>query len=140
MPGQLTYLTLPVADLPSAARFYERVFDWPPPRNVPHAAFFELPGLTLALMERAAFNQFTDTSDASAPTSALVSWNVPRREEVAELIRRATAEGATVRREPTTLAWGGHAGIIAAPDGQLWEIVWNPRLRNATLQSPNPEP
>ena len=127
MPGQLTYLTLPVADLPSAARFYERVFGWPPPRCVPNAAFFELPGLTLALMERAAFNQFTDTADASAPTSALVSWNVPRREEVAELVRRATAEGASVRREPATLAWGGHAGIIATPDGQLWEIVWNPR-------------
>jgi uncharacterized protein len=129
MPGQLTYLTLPVADLPSAARFYERVFGWPAPRSVPNALFYELPGLTLALMERAAFNQFTGTAD-----------DVPRREEVAELIRRATAEGATVRREPATLAWGGHAGIIAAPDGQLWEIVWNPRLQNATLQSPNAEP
>jgi uncharacterized protein len=140
MPGQLTYLTLPVADLPSAARFYERVFGWPAPRSVPNALFYELPGLTLALMERAAFNQFTGTADDSAPTGALVSWNVPRREEVAELIRRATAEGATVRREPATLAWGGHAGIIATPDGHLWEIVWNPRLQNATLQSPNAEP
>jgi catechol 2,3-dioxygenase-like lactoylglutathione lyase family enzyme len=79
MPGQLTYLTLPVADLPSAARFYERVFGWPAPRSVPNALFYELPGLTLALMERAAFNQFTGTADDSAPTGALVSWNVPRR-------------------------------------------------------------
>ncbi len=128
MPGQLTYLTLPVADLPSAARFYERVFGWPPPRCVPNAVFFERPGLTLALMERVAFNQFTGTSETNPPTSALVSWNVPRREEVAELIHRATGEGATVRREPATLAWGGHAGIIATPDGHLWEIVWNPHL------------
>lgn len=133
MPGRLTYLTLPVADLPSATRFYERVFGWPPQRNVPNAVFFELPGLTLALMERPAFNQFTGTSDAGQPASALVSWNVPRREEVDELIHRALAAGATVRREPATLAWGGHAGIIATPDGQLWEIVWNPR---ATIGSP----
>jgi predicted lactoylglutathione lyase len=133
MPGQLTFLTLPVTDLPSATRFYECVFGWPAPRCVPNAVFFELPGLTLALMERPAFNQFTGNADASSPTSALVSWNVPRREEVDELIHRALAAGATVRRAPATLAWGGHAGVFATPDGQLWEIVWNPR---AIIPSP----
>ena len=125
MGGQLSFLTLPVHDLAAARCFYEAVFGWSAPRPVTSALLFQLSNLTVALMQRTAFDEFIDAGSTAA--AVLVSWNVPNRSDVGALIQRSRDAGATVRREPALLEWGGWAGIIETPDRHLWEIVWNPR-------------
>ena len=128
MHGQLTFVTLPVADLAKATHFYESVFGWIADRRPAPAVFFKLPALTVALLDRAAFDRFTGGNpDRGSPANALCSWNLASAAEVNEMMTRAQATGATTRRQPAPLDWGGWAGIFETPDGHLWEIVWNPR-------------
>ena len=125
--GRLTFLTLPVRDLDAACAFYVALFGWPPPRRAGAAALFHLQNLSVAFMERMAFTDFINGDSTSAP-SALASWNVASRAAVDDLLDRAKAAGARIRRPAGELSWGGWAGLIETPDGHLWEIVWNPRL------------
>ena len=126
VPGRLTYLTLPVRDLDAACTFYMGLFGWALPRRTGPAALFQLSNLTVALMERTAFNDFV-TGDATNVSATLASWNVGSRPEVNDLLNRAKSAGARLRRPAAELSWGGWAGMIETPDGHLWEIVWNPR-------------
>lgn len=126
-PGRLTFLTLPVRDLEAAVAFYVAIFSWQAPRQTGSAALFKLSNLTIALMERMAFTDFINGDPTSAP-SALASWNVASRAAVDDLLDRAKAAGARIRRPAGELSWGGWAGLFETPDGHLWEIVWNPRL------------
>lgn len=136
MSGSLTYLTLPVADLPAATRFYTEVFKWTLERELPLAVFFQTSAFTLALMDQTAFVEFTNQKSVDAGSlSAMCSWNVSSKAEVDRLMARAIKAGATVRRDPALLSWGGRAGIFSTPDGHLWEIVWNPR--NTIARSEN---
>lgn len=129
MNGRLTYVTLPVADLEAAAAFYETVFAWPAPEARTDARFFRLPELTVALLDRRAFQRFAGLQDAeSAPGSAMFSWNVGDRQAVDALLERASAAGAVILKPVERLAWGGWAGVLRTSDGHAWEIVWNPRL------------
>ncbi len=127
MPGQLSYVTLPVRNLEAGAGFYHAVFGWNPDRRLASAILYKLPAVTVALMEQGAFERFIG-SGAEPPgrSPALCSWNVGSAVEVNELTDRAHQSGAIVRREPAFLDWGGWAGVVESPDGHLWEIVWNP--------------
>jgi uncharacterized protein len=132
--GRLTYLTLPVDELAASCSFYEGVFGWSAARRIESAAFFSLPNLTVALMERTAFNDFINSDSAPAP-AALASWNVGQQQEVDALLLRATNAGARIRRSAGRLSWGGRAGVFESPDGHLWEIVWNPRHTNPPAEN-----
>jgi len=33
---------------------------------------------------------------------------------------------------PRDRPWGSYSGYFQAPDGQLWEIIWNPALDVST--------
>lgn len=129
MSGVATYITLPAAHVDRAADFYETVFQWPRSRAVRDARFFELPNLTIALMEIEAFAKFTGANlTEPRTTGVLCSWNVGTQDEVDQLTERAAKLGAVVLREAAELDWGGRAAIIRTLDGHLWEIVWNPKL------------
>ena len=34
--------------------------------------------------------------------------------------------GGSVSKVPTATEWGGYSGYVADPDGNLWEIAYNP--------------
>lgn len=128
MTGRLTFVTLPVAELGTAVEFYRTVFGWQPSRRLAVACLFDLASVTVALMERTAYSRFLGLPDAIPHgPGTLCSWNVAAAGAVDEFVQRARQAGATIRRDPAPLDWGGYAGIVETPDGHLWEIVWNPR-------------
>ena len=40
--------------------------------------------------------------------------------------REALAAGATWTKPPQDVFWGGYSGYFADPEGNLWEVAWNP--------------
>jgi uncharacterized glyoxalase superfamily protein PhnB len=47
---------------------------------------------------------------------------------VDDVMREATAAGATIVKHAQDTFWGGYAGYFLDPDQHLWEVVWNPGL------------
>ena len=53
---------------------------------------------------------------------------VASREQVDDLIDRASSAGGRVLDKPRDRPWGIYSGYFQDPDGHLWEIMHNPAL------------
>jgi uncharacterized glyoxalase superfamily protein PhnB len=68
-----------------------------------------------------------------APLPDPVAWNgvtlavnVADRAEVDAAFAHAVACGATVVAGPTERDWGGYSAYVADPEGNRWELAWDP--------------
>ena len=136
MTPRISVLTLGVTDLERALSFYRDGLGLPTKGIVGQefehgaVAFFDLSGgLKLALWVQADIARDTGLpAQPVSPTALTIGHNVMRREEVAPIMEAAAQAGAEIVKPAQDTFWGGYAGYFRDPDGQLWEIVWNPDL------------
>ena len=141
MEARIHVLTLAVADLDRALRFYRDGLgfdspgivgtEWPGDDEHPAGpvAMFRLDdGLMLCLYPRTEL-----AKDAALPLQAPASTEfsighiVPDRQAVDRLLAQAEAAGATVTDRGHDRPWGIYSGYFEDPDGHLWEIIFNPQ-------------
>ena len=94
-------------------------------------AIFELEGLFLCVFPRGELAKDAKIPVAS-PSSGLFSIGhaVESRDEVDALIAAAEKAGATVTTRAYDRPFGVYSGYFQDPDGHLWEILWNPALKD----------
>ena len=127
MDQRLSLVTLGVADLDRARAFYENGLGFTKDNEEDGIAFYQLPGLILALWTRAGLAADAGVEDSGAAFSGItLAQNVGSPEEVDTVIEQARAAGARVLKPATATEWGGYSGYIADPDGHPWEIAHNP--------------
>ena len=120
-------VSLGVADLETATRFYRDGLGFPQMDSPPGVAFFNLNGTWLGLSPRGAL-----AADAGVPAHGTgysginLSHNVASEAEVDQILDQAVAAGAELLKAATRADWGGYHGYFADPDGHLWEVAFNP--------------
>ncbi|MDH4277684.1 MAG: VOC family protein [Acidimicrobiia bacterium] len=126
MEQRLSIITLAVSDLAVSRAFYRDVFGWNEiePR-ADDIAFFQLPGLQFALYPAAAMAA-EHNGLVAAPQGFTLAYNVNSRDDVDEVYAHVTGRGATSLKEPEEVFWGGYSCYVAGPDGEQWEIAYNP--------------
>jgi catechol 2,3-dioxygenase-like lactoylglutathione lyase family enzyme len=134
MKPRITLLTLGVADLERAVRFYRDGLGFRTEgivgKEIEHGAvaFFDLQGgMKLALWPRESIAHETALSTGTPdPTDFMVAHNVATKAEVDTVMAEARAAGANIVRPAQDAAWGGYTGCFQDPDGHLWEVAFNP--------------
>lgn len=125
----LHFVTLGVADLPRAKRFYVDGLGWTPTLDLEEVCFLQVaPGVLLALWgaEDLAGDVGAGSDDHEHGTGRVAfAHNVGSPEEVDEAVERVEAAGGTVLKAGQTTFFGYHA-YVADPDGFRWEIAHNP--------------
>lgn len=131
MEQRMTFFTLGVKDLNQSIDFYENKFGWERSElSNESIIFYELKGIHLALYAREEL-----AKDASVDPSGngfrsfTMAYNTRSEKEVDGLIESLRQQGVQVIKEPQKVFWGGYSGYIADPDGNLWEIAFNPFLK-----------
>ena len=127
MDQRVSLITLGVADLDRARRFYEAL-GWTSP-SVPDdgVVFFQCGGMVLALWSRASLAEDSAVVDPGGWGGVTLAYNVDSPEEVDAVLAEARGAGATVGREGAATFWGGYSGVFVDPDGHPWEVAHNPR-------------
>jgi predicted lactoylglutathione lyase len=124
----VTLITLCVADIAQATRFYESLgYAKSATASQDDVSFFRAGGVVLAVWGRDA--QIEDANARSLWTGnggICVAQNVASEAEVDAVMPRAEAAGARMLKPAAKTFWGGYNGYFADPDGHLWEIVFNP--------------
>ena len=129
MEPRLSFVTLGVADLERAARFYEQVLKLPRLQTPPEVVFFELGKTWLALYGREAL-----AADAGVPAAGsgfpgfTLAHNLRSAAAVDQLLKEVAAGGGRIVKPGSRADWGGYTGYFADPDGFLWEVAWNPQF------------
>ena len=127
MEPRVSFITLGVADLERAVRFYEQGLGLPRLKTPPSVAFFELGKTWLSLWSRESLAE-----DAGVPSSGSgfrsfsLAHNVRSPAEVDALLAHVARFGGKVTKPSHRTDWGGYAGYFADPDGFLWEVAHNP--------------
>ena len=125
MEQRLTAVTLGVDDLERACAFYQAL-GWTPHQVVAgEVAFFDCKGLVLCLYTGLAHDAGV-AGEAKGGGLVAVAHNVRDRAEVDARLAEAEAAGGRITRPAHDADWGGRSGYFADPDGNLWEVAWNP--------------
>jgi predicted lactoylglutathione lyase len=127
MEQRVSLITLGVADLERAKRFYLALgwsTDTDPSIDV---VFFQAGGMVVALWSRDQLAEDSAVSDPGGWGGVTLAYNTRSPEEVDRVIEEARAAGAEIGREPGETFWGGYSGLFIDPDGHPWEVAHNPR-------------
>lgn len=133
MEQRLHFLTLAIADLDTARRFYRDGLGWTPHMDVPgEILFFQVaPGLMLGLFDAEKFDQdLLRERSTSGVSGVTLSHNVDDREAVIATLAALEAAGGSILKPAQEGAFGGiFHGHVADPNGVIWEIAHNPGWR-----------
>jgi predicted lactoylglutathione lyase len=125
----VSVITLGVADLARARRFYEAI-GWKtgaaPDDDV---VFFQAGEMVLALWDRSRLAEDSCVEDRPGWGGVTLAINVASPAEVGEVTEQARAAGAQIAREPGETFWGGYDSIFIDPEGHPWEVAHNPHWR-----------
>lgn len=125
MEQRLSLVTLGVADLDRAERFYTAL-GWERGSDDAEVAFFQCGGMVLALWDRSALAEDSAVEDAGGWGGVTLALNVRTPDEVDDVLREAAQAGAVVGRTGAETFWGGYSGVFIDPDGHPWEVAHNP--------------
>ena len=130
MDQRLSLITLGVADVGRARAFYEALgwrMDGGVDDEADHVAFFQGPGMIVALWSRDKLAADSGVTDRGGWGGVTLAYNVRSPAEVDAVIEEARAAGARIAREGAETFWGGYSGVFVDPDGHPWEVAHNPR-------------
>jgi catechol 2,3-dioxygenase-like lactoylglutathione lyase family enzyme len=128
MNQHLHIVTLGVKDLETSRKFYAETLGWKPAgTSNDDIKFFQAGGVILALFPREEL-----AKDAAVPSEGsgfagfTLAYNAGSEAEVDETIADLKAKGVKILKEPQKVFWGGYSSYFADPDGNCWEVAYNP--------------
>lgn len=127
MEPRLNFVTLVVADLDRARRFYTGGLGWTAALDVPNEVVMVHVGDKLVLSlwaESAARGEIGEVTRGGTLPFTL-AHNVGSPEEVDAVLETARSAGADVHGAEQR-DWGGYSGYFTDPDGFRWEVAHNP--------------
>jgi hypothetical protein len=125
--SRLSIITLGVRDRTAMTAFYEDVIGF---KNVgPEGmAMFDMGGFVLGLWE--ADKLADDAGQAARPAegfrNAALAYNARSIEEVDEIFAKLEKAGVEITTAQHKSFWGGYSGYFADPEGNAWEVAFNP--------------
>ena len=125
MDQRISLITLGVADVTRARRFYEDL-GWSGESPDGEVVFYQAGGMVLALWGRDKLAEDSAVEDPGGWGGVTLAYNVGSPEEVDRVLAQARAAGARIGRPGAPTFWGGYSGIFIDPDGHPWEVAHNP--------------
>jgi uncharacterized protein len=120
-------VSLPVTDPHGSLRFYRDGLELPTPGVDEGILAFELPNLSLFLIELSQYAEYTNRAGVPVPGPAagacVLSCAIGSKEELDDILVRAQAAGGSVSGPADHD--GSYTGYFSDPDGHLWELVFN---------------
>ncbi len=129
MDQRVSFISLAIADLDAARRFYGDGLGWTAELDVPGEVIMIRvgPQLVLSLWAESGFEgEVGPIRRGPGLAPITLAHNVATRAAVDEVLETARAAGASLVGAGEERDWGGYTGYFADPDGYRWEIAWNP--------------
>ena len=129
MKPKISLITFGARDLDRMVAFYRDGLGFPTHNYTPgdDMVMFRLEGTWLGLFPREALAEDATISAEGAGFSGVtLARNEHSKEAVDAAFAQALAAGATAVKTPQDVFWGGYSGYFADPEGNLWEVAFNP--------------
>jgi len=120
---------LGVKDLDMMKRFYKEKFGWTPMKDSDGIVFFKLNGFILGLFPSHELASDIGTSpEGKGFRNFTMAINFTSADEVDHAVAELRLSGVRIVKEPTKIFWGRYHSYIVDPEGNYWELAYNPFL------------
>jgi catechol 2,3-dioxygenase-like lactoylglutathione lyase family enzyme len=129
MKPKISLITFATRDLARMVAFYRDGLGFPTHNYTEgdDMVMFRLEGTWLGLFPREELAKDAQMSvEGSGFGGVALAHNAPSKAEVDAVFAQAVAAGATAMKQPQDVFWGGYSGYFADPEGNLWEVAFNP--------------
>jgi uncharacterized protein len=128
MNQHLHLVTLGVRDFETSKKFYTGILGWKPSSSSSDdTTFFQAGGVVVSIYQREklAEDALVEPEGHGFPGFTL-AYNAQSEAEVDEIISDLRSKGVKILKEPQKVFWGGYNSYFADPDGNCWEVAFNP--------------
>jgi uncharacterized protein len=134
MKTRIHFITLGVKDIRKSRNFYEKILGFEPAtRPKGDIVFFYANNKTLILalypLKKLAEDAGLKKIAGTGFRGTTLSCNVATENEVDARIEFLKKKKVKILRKPEKAIWGGRTAYFADPDGNPWEIAWNPFVK-----------
>jgi uncharacterized protein len=125
---RLSIITLGVKDLAGMVRFYTEVLGFEDRGVKGEVAFFNAGGMALGLWDetKLAKDAGMEPDRQGEFRGFALAFNARSIEEVDGIFDRLGKAGVRIPKAPHKTYWGGYSGYFADPEGNAWEVAFNP--------------
>jgi uncharacterized glyoxalase superfamily protein PhnB len=127
VPQRVSLVTLGVRDVAAATRFYEALGWVKSSASQDEVTFMQTSGSILALW---GWNDLAEDAHVSSAGTGFrgfgLAMNLGSEAEVDAVYEEWLAAGATELKRPERVVWGGYSSYVADPEGNIWELAYNP--------------
>jgi catechol 2,3-dioxygenase-like lactoylglutathione lyase family enzyme len=128
-PLRLHLVTLGVADVGRAAKFYRALGLKRRLNKAEGVAFFDAGGVVISLYSREALERDAGLEGSkSGFGGSSLAFNVSSEKAVDDALNAAENAGANILKRGHRVFWGGYIGYFRGPDGHVWEVAHNPQF------------
>ena len=124
---RLTFINLPVRDLPRSIAFFTKLGFTFDPRFTDETATCMIvsPDIHVMLLTHEKFKIFTPKpiADATKSTEVLLALSFESRSKVDEMVKKAVSAGGTTYKKAEDLGFMYSSGYQDL-DGHIWEVFW----------------
>ncbi|MFO1187882.1 MAG: VOC family protein [Alphaproteobacteria bacterium] len=124
MEQRLSLVGLMVGDMTRARHFYEQGLGFMPAHAMDDICFYRMNGFVLGLSTKSAWEQ--EELQGPRPGPGALSICCRTKDEVEMVLTRAPKVGGKLLKPAHDTYWGGYSGYFADPDGNYWEVAFNP--------------
>lgn len=130
MEPRLTIITLGVANLETATKFYTETLGWKTTKATNESiTFIQLNGILLSIYPREKLAEDAGVSiDEKGFNKFSLAYVTRTKEEVDTIMTKLKEKDVNIVKEAKEAFWGGYSGYFSDPDGNLWEVAFNPYL------------
>jgi uncharacterized protein len=128
MNQHLHLVTLGVRDFETSRKFYRDTLGWKPSGSSGEdVTFFQAGGVVLSIYPREKLAEDAQIEpQGNGFAGFTLAYNAQSESEVDEIISELKSKGVKILKEPQKVFWGGYSSYFADPDGNCWEVAYNP--------------
>ncbi len=141
MEQRITFLTLGVKSLRVSRNFYEKVLKFKPAKISGDIIFYSINSRSMVLAlyplkllaedaKLAPFKLFIPRKlGITGFKGFTLAHNVKNKFDVDRLLAEIKKRKGRILKPAHDAFWGGRSGYFADPDGNAWEVAWNPFMK-----------
>ena len=142
MKQSISLVTIAVVDFDVELSFYKNTLGWTPFTEVEKTiAFFNVGGFVFSICAK---EELVKDVGYELKTEAYkgftIAQNLPSIKAVDDVFKSISSSNGTMVKNPAKTDWGGYSGYFSDPEGNLWEIAYNPQFEyneQGTMIVPN---